>query len=148
MADTAVAIHQVDGNTKYLSVPLAAVAVAAGQGITITTATGFAGDAGDDAATVAAGIFEPAGGGDEDQLADNSAGAAGDLSIRIRTTGLAKFLATAPAQAWVGQKVYWVDNQTVALAATTTNDIPAGVVRKFNTAAGTVEIDLWGFGRP
>jgi hypothetical protein len=147
MADTAVAIHQEDGSERYVSLPLAAVSVAAGQGITITTATGYAGDAGDDAGTVTAGVFEPAGGGDEDQLADNSGGAAGDLSIRVRTRGLAKFGATAPDVTWLGQPVYWSDNQTVELAATTVNDILAGYVRKFDTAAAWVVIELAGLGR-
>jgi hypothetical protein len=148
MADTAVAVHQEDGDPKYLSVKLAAVAVAAGQGIAITTATGYATDAGDDAGTVAGGIFEPAGGGDEDQLADNSGGAAGDLSIRMRTRGLAVVGAsTAPSQAWVGQKVYWVDNINVNLAGVTANDVAAGVVREFDAAASTVVIELIGLGR-
>lgn len=144
MADATAGIHQIDGDPKYVSLALAAVAVVAGQGVTITTATGFLGDAGDDAGTTAAGVVEPAGQGDDDL--DNSAGAAGDIAVRVRTRGLAKFLMPSPVQADVGTKVFWVDNQTVDSAGVTVNDVPAGIVRAFDAAAGTIEMELIGFG--
>ncbi len=146
MADATAAIHQVDGDPKYVAVGVAAIAVVAGQGVTITTATGFLADAGDDAGVTPAGVVEPAGQGDDDL--DNSGGAAGDIVVRVRTRGLAKFLANAtPDQTWIGRAVYWEDNQTVDLVAATTNDVAAGIVREFETSPDAVIIELVGFGR-
>ena len=62
-----------------------------------------------------------------DKTVDNSTGAAGKPRVVIRR-GVFDFACASATQAWVGQKVYAVDNQTVALAATTTNDILVGRV--------------------
>lgn len=66
---------------------------------------------------------------------DNSAGNAGDLSIRVWTQGSFEmnFGGTA-TQATVGQKVYLVDDNVVDLAAVTTNDVLVGVVTEFISA--------------
>lgn len=66
---------------------------------------------------------------------DNSAGAAGALSARVWTKGTFElnFSGTA-TQATEGLKVYAVDDNTVALAATTTNDVQVGVVSEFVSA--------------
>ncbi len=145
MANATSAIHQIDGDERYVELPIAAATkLAPGAGVTIISASGMAGNAGDTVGTKPAGIAEPAGQGDDD--IDNTAGAAGAKKVRVRTRGLARFAATGVDATWVGQTVYWVDNQTVALAATTTNDIPAGIVRKF-VSATVVEIELVGLGR-
>jgi len=59
--------------------------------------------------------------------ADNSAGANGALSVRVQTSGVFSFAKSgAITQASVGVKLYVLDDQTVAPAATTSNDIPCG----------------------
>jgi hypothetical protein len=61
-----------------------------------------------------------------------NAGADGAASVLVEKYGEYEFNATGTAtQAWVGQQVYLVDDQTVALAATTTNDVLAGVCTEF-----------------
>jgi hypothetical protein len=66
------------------------------------------------------------------QDVDNSAGADGDLSALVQPPALEpyhEFDCSSAAQAtWLDVLVYFVDDHTVALAATTTNDIPAGRV--------------------
>ena len=60
--------------------------------------------------------------------ADNSFGANGAISVVVRRKGLVKCVIAAITQANVGDKVYLVDDQTVGLAATTTNDILCGKI--------------------
>lgn len=61
------------------------------------------------------------------ETVDNSAGSAGDKSVGVYTSGVFSFAASGAAVAtWVGQKVFIVDDQTVALAATTSNDVLVG----------------------
>lgn len=63
------------------------------------------------------------------QEADNTTGAAGDIDAIVWTGGAHTFVSGFSATiANVGDKVYAVDNQTVDIAATTTNDILVGVV--------------------
>lgn len=69
-----------------------------------------------------------------DKTADNSAGAAGAKKVRVWATGVFDFACSGADQTWVGQKVYIVDNQTVALAATTTNDVLVGYVTELVSA--------------
>jgi hypothetical protein len=66
---------------------------------------------------------------------DNSAGAAGDLTARVWTEGSFEldFSGTA-TQADEGKKVYAVDDHTVGLAATTTNDVLVGVISEYVSA--------------
>src|SRR5690349_7533417 len=59
---------------------------------------------------------------------DNSAGSAGDLSVRVWKEGVFSMVCSGASQAWVGQDVYAVDDNVVALAATTTNDVRVGKV--------------------
>jgi hypothetical protein len=75
---------------------------------------------------------------------DNSGGNAGDLSIRVMKTGEFTFTFSGTAsQATVGLPVYALYNGTVALAATTTNDILVGYVTEFIDASTVrVRIDL------
>lgn len=67
---------------------------------------------------------------------DNSGGSAGDKKIDVYTEGTfeVKFSGTA-TQATVGQPAYAVDNETVAAAGTTTNDVPVGKVVEFISAS-------------
>ena len=59
--------------------------------------------------------------------ADNTAGADGDIAVRLQCLGIFSFgKSGAITQASVGQALCIVDDQTVALAAATTNDIPCG----------------------
>lgn len=61
--------------------------------------------------------------------ADNTGGADGAIDVTVWTNGAHSFVANFSATiANVGDKVYAVDNQTVDLAATTTNDVLVGVI--------------------
>lgn len=67
--------------------------------------------------------------------ADNGTGSAGELSVKILTHGVFSFnKAGTITQASLGAKVYISDDQTVALAATTTNDIPCGRIEALDGA--------------
>jgi hypothetical protein len=67
---------------------------------------------------------------------DNSAGSAGDKKIRVWRKGIFEFNFSGTAsQADVGKSVYMVDDNTVALAATTTNDVLVGRITEFVTAS-------------
>lgn len=64
--------------------------------------------------------------------ANNSAGADGAVSARVRRKGVYKMAFSGSiSQANVGNKVFLVDDQTVGLAATTTNDIFCGVIVEY-----------------
>jgi len=63
---------------------------------------------------------------------DNSDGVDGDVSVRVRRKGVYKMTISGTiTQANVGNKVFLVDDQTVGLAATTTNDIFCGVIVEY-----------------
>lgn len=67
---------------------------------------------------------------------DNSLGNAGDKIVTLRRRGLVKMtLGTAITQANVGDNVFLVDDQTVDLAANTTNDILCGIIAGYIDAA-------------
>lgn len=89
-------------------------------------AAGYAIKAADTASTKFAGIA--------DKTSDNSAGAAGAKKVKVWSTGVVDLACSGADQTWEGQKVYAVDDQTVALAATTTNDVLVGVVTEFVSA--------------
>jgi predicted RecA/RadA family phage recombinase len=72
---------------------------------------------------------------------DNSAGAAGDRNVRCWREGIFDMNCASATQAWVGQLVYLVDDNLVALAATTTNDVPVGKVVWF-TSATSVRVKI------
>lgn len=61
---------------------------------------------------------------------DNSDGANGDYSVTLYENGDFEFTLSEgdAVQADIGTEVYTVDNQTVARAATTTNDIAVGYI--------------------
>ncbi len=66
---------------------------------------------------------------------DNSTGAAAAKSVKVippRENPYHKLLCSSATKAWNGQKVFWTNTvNTVALAATTTNDVCAGTVIQF-----------------
>lgn len=64
-----------------------------------------------------------------DETADNTSGAAGDVRAKVWCYGVIDVAANFSAAAGdVGKKVYAVDNQTVDLAANTTNDVLVGTI--------------------
>lgn len=67
---------------------------------------------------------------------DNSSGSDGDKSVVVRRAGLVKISAGSTiSQANVGDKVYAVDDQTVDIAANTTNDILVGKIAAFSSSS-------------
>jgi len=73
---------------------------------------------------------------------DNTAGANGTKSVRVRRTGVFEFAATSISQAMLGDPMYLVDDQTFDDAAGTTNDIRAGVLMKYISATkGWIDIN-------
>lgn len=77
------------------------------------------------------------------ERADNREGADGAVSVIVRRKGLFKMtLASAVTQASLGANVCIVDDQTVDLAAATTNDIVAGkIVELIDTTHAWVELN-------
>jgi hypothetical protein len=74
--------------------------------------------------------------------ADNTDGSDGELSVKVLTQGVFSFAKTGTiTQAQVGKAVCIADDQTVALAATTTNDIPCGRIEALD-GAGALWIRL------
>lgn len=65
---------------------------------------------------------------------DNSAGANGDLTCKVRRIGICEFAASGLAVTDVGKALFIVDNQTVGVAATTTNDVQIGTLAYFKSA--------------
>lgn len=118
---------------ELISMPLAAVKVFKGSLLTNNT-SGYATKAADTANFTLAGIAY--------EQVDNSAGAAGDKSVRVERTGVFElnFSGTA-TQGDVGKAVYAVDDNTVALAATTTNDVLVGRIVSF-VSATKVRVEL------
>lgn len=109
-------VRRQEGN--ILSYPQAVVNLIEGALICLNTA-GYATNAADTAGFKFVGVL--------DESQNNSAGAAGDVRSKVWTYGVidvaANFAATA---ADCGKQVYAVDNQTVDLAANTTNDVLVG----------------------
>jgi len=67
------------------------------------------------------------------ETADNSAGAAGDKTCRVKVTKLHEFTSSGLAQADVRKKVYVTDNQTVTTSAPT-YDVYCGNIAKVLSA--------------
>lgn len=105
----------------------AAVKLFQGALVSLNT-SGFAKKAADTASEIFVGVME--------ETVDNSAGAAGDKDAIVWKTGEFDMAFSGTAtQADVGKKVYAVDDQTVALAATTTNDVLVGRITEFISAS-------------
>ena len=93
----------------------AAAVVFKGGLVMVATATGLAQAGADTVGMVCAGIAQ--------ESVDN---AAGGLSVQVRMGGVARLVASSIPQAAVMGDVTIVDDQTVGLAAATTNDVIAG----------------------
>lgn len=74
------------------------------------------------------------------ETVDNT-GSAGDKYVRVWKEGVFDMNCASATQAWVGQDVYLVDDNLVALAATTTNDVRVGKVVGF-TSATSVRVKI------
>ena len=94
--------------------------------VAIDTSTGYAVPASDAANRIFVGVAV--------EKADNSSGSSGDETVRVFRTGTFQFNCSSADQTWVGKKVYAVDDNTVALAATTTNDVLVGVVVSYESS--------------
>lgn len=100
--------------------------------------SGYAVNAGDDAGAVFAGVAQ--------ETVDNSGGAAGDKEVVVRQGGIVLLNAAfSAAQTNVGDEVTASDNQTVDLAATTTNDIAVGRIVEV-VSSSKVRVALYPFG--
>lgn len=97
-------------------------------------AAGYAVNAGDDASTVVVGVA--------DNSVDNSGGSAGDKEVLVRRTGVFTFNAAhTAAQTDVNNLAMASDNQTVDLAANTTNDIVVGRIVEV-LSSSKVRVDI------
>lgn len=79
------------------------------------------------------------------QTVDNSTGAAGDASVPVNppeTWELIQVAATGADDTWNGQEVFSVDDQEVALTATTTNDNKVGRVVVVESATAVIVATL------
>jgi hypothetical protein len=75
--------------------------------------------------------------------ANNIGGANGAISVRVQTLGVFSFAKSGSiTQANVGANLYIVDDQTVALAATTTNDILCGQLEALDGSDAWLRIQL------
>lgn len=68
------------------------------------------------------------------ETVDNSDGSAGDKYVRVWAEGVFSMNCSGASRAWEGKDVYAVDDNLVALAATTTNDVRVGKVVKYVSA--------------
>lgn len=113
---------------KQFPVPVAADAVIyAGAGVCVDSTDGYGYPAADTANFISMGIAQ--------EQKDNTGGSDGDLEVVVDGHSAFEVACSSADQTWLGQDVYWVDDQTVALAATTTNDIKAGKVIQVNSSS-------------
>ena len=129
-----------DRNTKYkegteLPFPGAAASKIYGGNLVKDSAAGYAIPGADTAGCVFAGVAN--------ENVDNSGGAAGAKKIRLRRKGAFEFDCSGITQADLNKDVYLVDDHTVGLAATTTNDVPCGrIVEVISSAKVMVDIKV------
>jgi hypothetical protein len=118
---------------EIIAYPMAAVKIPKGALVNID-ATGFATNATDASGETFAGVAY--------ETVDNSGGSAGDLSIRVETTGTFAFVDGGGngAQTDIGIEFKIVDNQTVT-DASTSNNIKAGIAVE-SISAGIVRIRI------
>ncbi len=105
------------------------------KGALVSVASGLAKGAGDVAGETFVGVAY--------EECDNRTGADGAAGVRVRKTGSYVFrFAGSRSQALIGQKAYAVDDNGVALAATTTNDVYVGdIIGLVGTDKVRVRID-------
>jgi hypothetical protein len=121
---------------QIVSYPMAAVKIPKGALVNINAA-GFATNSTDAASETFAGVAY--------ETVDNSAGNAGDLSIRVLTSGTFIFVDSGGngAQTDVGIEFKIVDNQSIT-DASTTNNIKAGIaVESISSTQVRIRIDRY-----
>lgn len=138
MADITARRADVD-HQQGVVIPIKAAAEAIYEGALVeVNSSGYAANAGDDSGAVFAGVC--------DKTVDNSGGSAGDLDCLVRTGGVVKVSAAfSAAQSNVGDEVTLSDNQTVDLAANTTNDVTCGRIVEV-VSSSVVRVALYPFG--
>lgn len=118
------------------SYKLGAVKVYKGGAVMVNTGTGYAHPGADTASCVFVGIAQ--------SDVDNSAGSAGAKSVVCEVPAICSFACASADQTWVGTKVYISDDQTVALAGTTSNDVLVGrVVELVSATEVLVALDVF-----
>jgi len=75
------------------------------------------------------------------EYVDNTSGTSGAVTVKVWRRGAFELAASGMAITSVGASVYVVDDQTVGVAATTTNDIPCGRVSEYNSSS-SVYVDI------
>lgn len=119
-----------DDAEEYLAVPLEANAVVAvGDGVALNV-SGYGVDMGQATAQYFRGKAVSAG--------DNTGGAQGAISVYVRSSGVAQFVAAGLTAADVGLPVYESNKTTIT---TTPGSLFVGVLKKFNTAL-IAEVDI------
>ena len=121
---------------EVISYPMAAVKIPKGALVNINAA-GFATNSTDAASETFAGVAY--------ETVDNSAGNAGDLAIRVQTTGTFVFVDGGGngAQTDVGIAFHVSDNQTVTDAATTYNIVAGVAVESISATSVRIRIDRY-----
>ena len=134
MADITAPRHDERQTGDIVAVKLAAVKVYAGGLLTFNTA-GFADIA--DASEPLAGVAI--------ESVDNSAGAAGDVSVRVHRSGVFSFAGSGFTQADCGKEVFVSDDQTVTVGGSGAGRIPVGRIVTVESATKVrVQINLFG----
>lgn len=137
MADTTGRRDEQHQQGVQFELEMAAEKIYEGALVSVNSA-GFAINGGDDSGAVFAGVAQ--------ETKDNSAGAAGAEEIVVRSGGIVQVnTAFSAAQTNVGDEVTLSDNQTVDLAATTTNDVVCGRIQKV-ISSSVVRVALYPFG--
>ena len=121
---------------QIISYPMAAVKIPKGALVSIN-ASGYATNSTDAASETFAGVAY--------ETVDNSAGNAGDLSIRVETTGTFIFVDGGGngAQTDVGITMKIVDNQTVTDAATSNNLVAGVAVESISATSVRIRFDRY-----
>lgn len=127
-----------DRNTSYregveLEYNVAASVKIYGGSLVALNASGYAAPGADTASFKFLGVAR--------EQVDNSAGANAAKKVTVRKTGVHRFAASGMAITNIGDDVYLVDDQTVGLAATTTNDVKCGKIAEFISAT-EVGVDI------
>lgn len=121
---------------RSISVKVAAGANIFAGAVVASNSSGFSVPASDSAGLVVQGIAERA--------ADNTTGADGDLSLRLRKgTFELKTAGTVVDQADISRTVFVSDDATVEKAAGVVNNIPAGVLDSFDVETGRPWVTLF-----
>lgn len=84
------------------------------------------------------------------ETVDNSAGSAGDKSLRVETVGVHAFISSGADQTWAGKEVYWDNgssgnNATVAISDPGTGAKVGRVVEVVSATEVRIRIDGYAF---